>query len=335
MKLHAIAKGLDIPSSRIRVHQMAPHLAARGIELVVHSFPKSFAEQRGLLDALGDADVVLVHKELPTFLKGLWLRRIRKPLVFDFDDAVFMRKRLRKGTYFSHHRMRRFRRMLSIYDAVIAGNEFLAEACQRSELPVLVAPSPVPTDVPRMRERASGESPRVVWVGLGTNLLYVRQLAAPLAELAQRVDFTLVIVSNAALAPSDVPGVRVENVAWTLAGQERELARCDVGIMPLELDSPWSRGKCAYKLLQYMAAALPVVATKVGMNSQVVEHERSGLLVETDAEWTDALARLAADPALGRRLGAAGRARIERDFSYDVIADRWAEFLRTVVARSD
>lgn len=330
MKLHAIAKGLDIPSSRIRVHQMAPHLAERGIELTVHSFPRSFAEQRRLLDALRAADVVLVHKELPTFLKGLWLRRIRKPLVFDFDDAIFLRKRLRKGTYSSHHRMRRFRRMLSIYDAVIAGNEFLADACRESGLPILVAPSSVPTDVPRMRERAAHETPRVVWVGLGTNLLYLRQLAAPLAALARRVEFTLVTVSNAELAASDIPGVRVENVAWTLDGQERELARCDVGVMPLELDSPWSQGKCAYKLLQYMAAGLPVVASRVGMNSQVVEHERSGLLVETDAEWTAALERILGDPALGRRLGDAGRARIERDFSYDRIADLWSDFLRRI-----
>lgn len=331
MKLHAIAKGLDIPSSRIRVHQMAPHLAARGIELVVHPFPRSFAEQRRLLDGLRDADVVLVHKELPTFLKGLWLRRIRKPLVFDFDDAVFLRKRLRKGTYFSHHRMRRFRRMLSIYDAVIAGNAYLADACKESELPLLVAPSPVPTDVPRMRERAVGETPRIVWVGLATNLLYVRQLAAPLAELAKQVDFTLVIVSNAELAASDVPGVRVENVAWSLEGQERELARCDVGIMPLELESPWSRGKCAYKLLQYMAAGLPVVASKVGMNAEVVEHGASGLLVETDADWTAALARILADPALGRRFGETGRTRIDREYSYARVADLWADFLRSRV----
>lgn len=327
MKLHALAKGLDIPSSRIRVHQMAPHLARHGIELVVHPFPKSFAEQRRLLDALRDADVVLVHKELPTFFKGLWLRRIRKPLVFDFDDAIFLRKRLRKGTYFSHHRLRRFRRMLSIYDAVIAGNAYLADACKESELPILVAPSPVPTDVPRMRERVSGESPRIVWVGLGTNLLYVRQLAAPLAALARQSDFTLVIVSNAELAASDVPGVRIENVAWTLDGQERELARCDIGIMPLELESPWSRGKCAYKLLQYMAAGLPVVASKVGMNAEVVEHGSSGLLAETDAEWTSALARLLRDRALGLRFGSQGRARIERDFSYETIATRWAGFL--------
>ncbi len=328
MKLCAIAKGVDIPSSRIRVHQMAPYLARHGIELVVFPFPKSFTEQRRLLDALGDADVVLVHKELPTFLKGLWLRRIRKPLVFDFDDAVFLRKRLRKGTYFSHHRMRRFKRMLSIYDAVIAGNEFLADACRGGGLPLLVAPSPVPTDVPRASERAPNAVPRIAWVGLKSNLLYVRQLAEPLRELAKRLDYRLVVISDGALDAQSMGGVPIENVAWTLEGQERELARCDVGIMPLELDSPWSKGKCAYKLLQYMAAGLPVVATKVGMNAEVVAHEQSGSLVETDAEWVAALERLLRDRELGLRMGSAGRARIERDFSYETIAANWAEFLR-------
>ncbi|MBI5431728.1 MAG: glycosyltransferase family 4 protein [Planctomycetes bacterium] len=327
MKLCAIAKGVDIPSSRIRVHQMAPYLGRHGIELVVHPFPQSFAERRRLQAELAQADVVLVHKELPTFFKSLWLRRIRKPLVFDFDDAVFLRKRLRKGTYFSHHRMRRFKRMLSIYDAVIAGNEFLGDACRASGLPLLVAPSPVPTDVPRASERAPNAVPRIAWVGLGTNLTYLRQLAAPLRELAQRIDYRLVVISNAELDPESMGGVPIENVAWSLAGQERELAKCDVGIMPLELDSPWSKGKCAYKLLQYMAAGLPVVATNVGMNAQVVAHDESGLLVETDADWTAALERLLRDRALGLRLGSAGRARIERDFSYETIAASWAGFL--------
>ncbi|MCE9595948.1 MAG: glycosyltransferase family 4 protein [Planctomycetes bacterium] len=325
MKLHAIAKGLDVPSSRIRVHQMAPYLAKHGIELVVSPFPKSFTERRRLLARLGDADVVMVHKELPTLLESLWLRRIKPPLVFDFDDAVFLRKRLRKGTYFSHHRMRRFRRMLAIYDAVIAGNDYLADACRKSKLPILVAPSPVPTDVPRASERKPNAIPRIAWIGLGTNLLYVRALAAPLRELAKRIDYRLVVISNAELA---IEGVHVENIAWSLEGQERELARCDVGIMPLEIDSPWSQGKCAYKLLQYMASGLPVVATKVGMNAQVVEHETNGLLVSTDAEWTVALERLLRDRTLAAHFGTTGRVRIERRFSYDVVAAQWATFSR-------
>jgi glycosyltransferase involved in cell wall biosynthesis len=330
VKLHAIAKGLDVPSSRIRIHQMAPHLARHGIDLVVSPFPKTFTERRRLLARLGDADVVMVHKELPTLLESLWLRRIKQPLVFDFDDAVFLRKRLRKGTYFSHHRMRRFRRMLSIYDAVIAGNDYLADACRKSKLPILVAPSPVPTDVPLASDRKPNPIPRIAWIGLGSNLLYVRALAAPLRELAKRLDYRLVVISNAELA---IEGVEIENIAWSLEGQERELARCDVGIMPLEIDSPWSQGKCAYKLLQYMAAGLPVVATKVGMNAQVVEHESNGLLVSTDAEWTAALERVLRDRTLATRFGTKARRRIEHDFAYQTLAARWADFLAALAPK--
>lgn len=330
MRLHAISKGLDWPSARIRVHQMTPHLARHGIELEVFPFPKGFAEGRRLRRELARADMVLVHKELPTFARGLWLRRLHRPLIFDFDDAVFLRKRLRKGTYASLHRMRRFRRMLSIYDAVIAGNEFLAAQCRDAGLPLLVAPSPVPTDVPLMGARAPGAVPRIGWIGLATNLAYLRPLHGVLRELARRRDYRLVVISD---RDFELEGVPVENVRWTLAGQEAELAGLDVGVMPLEPESPWSKGKCAYKLLQYMAAGVPVVATRVGMNAEVVEHGASGFLVESDAEWLAAFERLLDDAALRMRAGRIGRERVEREYSYPVVAASWAAFLERLAAQ--
>jgi len=103
----------------------------------------------------------------------------------------------------------------------------------------------------------------------------------------------------------------------------------DIGIMPLP-DSPWARGKCGYKLIQYMACGLPVVASPVGVNRQIVEHGVNGFLAETDDEWREALATLVADPDLRRRMGAAGRKKVEADYSLQVYGPKVAAMLRDV-----
>ena len=133
----------------------------------------------------------------------------------------------------------------------------------------------------------------------------------------------LVVISEES---PDLPGVSIEHIPWSLATQERDLASLDVGVMPLA-DSPWSRGKCAYKLLQYMAAALPVVASPVGMNTQVLVDGENGLAAASEDQWVEALTRLVCDPALSERLGAAGRRTAER-YGYPATAARWDPFLR-------
>jgi glycosyltransferase involved in cell wall biosynthesis len=105
----------------------------------------------------------------------------------------------------------------------------------------------------------------------------------------------------------------------------------DIGVMPLP-DTPWERGKCGYKLIQYMACGKPVVASPVGVNSEIVRHGESGFLAETDAEWEEALTMLAADPGLRQRMGAAGRRRVEEEYSLQVQAPRLIELICSMVA---
>jgi glycosyltransferase involved in cell wall biosynthesis len=330
MKLAMITGATEISSSRIRVHQMVPWLEELGIRCRLHAYPENAAERRRLRLELRDADLVLLHKRLPSFAHGLWLRGIGRPIVFDYDDAVFLRQHKKRGGFGSLRRSRRFRRAVAISSGVIAGNDYLASRAG-SNRPVLVAPSPVPIDVPQMHERAPNDVLRVGWVGLALNLGYVAALEPALRELASRRRFRLVIVSN---ADNVAPGIEVENVRWTLERQEAEIARFDVGIMPLELDSPWSKGKCAYKLLQYMAGGVPVVGSRVGMNAQVIEDGVNGFLVESDAQWVAVLERLLDDAQLRARIGRAGRRTAVERFSYPVVARAWADFLARVLAAS-
>ncbi|MGA9469887.1 MAG: glycosyltransferase family 4 protein, partial [Candidatus Macondimonas sp.] len=122
-------------------------------------------------------------------------------------------------------------------------------------------------------------------------------------------------------------GVDVERLPWQLDAEAEMLRRCDIGVLPLD-DTPWERGKCGYKLIQYMACAKPVVASPVGVNRQLVEPGVNGYLATTSADWTRALNQLREDAALRARLGEAGRARVAADYDLQVTAPQLANLLR-------
>jgi glycosyltransferase involved in cell wall biosynthesis len=235
---------------------------------------------------------------------------------------------LHDGRYRSATRQRRFSRALRLADAFVCGNDYLASFCRAAAKPVLVSPSPVPLDVPRAMPDAHSGPTRIGWIGAPHNLVELAPLAPALRDLARRHRFVVSVISEASL---EMEGVEVEHVPWTLASQEAEIARLEVGVMPL-VDSPWTRGKCSYKLLQYMAAGVPVVASPVGMNTQVVTHAENGLLADSPSDWTRALGALLEDPALARRLGAAGRRTVEQRYGYPPQVAAWRALLADLIS---
>jgi glycosyltransferase involved in cell wall biosynthesis len=332
LKLALVYKDAQMPSSRVRALNMAPHLRARGVACECWEYPDGALALRQLLRKLEDADLVVLQKRFPTLVESVLWRGLRARVVFDVDDAVMLRQRPRNGSYESPGRMRRFRRTLSLCDGVICGNEYLASFARGSNRPILVAPSPVPVDVPLHGADRRAESERgllrIGWIGTRSNLPSLEPLAQVLRSLSQRRELVLRVISNAEFS---APGVRVENVRWSSEGQARELAELDVGVMPME-DTPWSRGKCAYKLLQYMAARVAAVASPVGMNRELVRHGENGMLASTPSEWSAALESLCGDDALRDSIAGAGRATILRDFSYERIAQLWIAFFEELLA---
>ena len=189
-----------------------------------------------------------------------------------------------------------------------------------------ILPSAVPSDVPQ-HSPAGGGPLRVGWIGRASNLRYLAPLARALRRVAERTPLELVIVSDAAL---ELHGVETRFVPWSLAREAREVAAFDVGVMPLALAGPWSRGKCAYKLLQYMAAGVPAVASRVGMNETVIRHGENGWLASDEDDWVEALSSLASDPEAAARMGRAGRATVEASYSIEAVAAQLARFLDTL-----
>lgn len=278
----------------------------------------------------GSADVIWLEKDaLPWLPAGLELALLgtRVPLVLDYDDAVFHQ--------YDEHRLPWVRRLLEPKHpalmrraaCVVAGNDYIANfaraaGAHRVEvLPTVVdleryTPSPAPAVPP------AGPA-HVGWVGQRATSSFLRALAPVFQTLAREgtARFTAIGIDAAAL------GLPMDSLPWAEATEAEDIARLDIGIMPL-VDAPFERGKCGYKLIQYMACGLPVVASPVGVNRQIVEHGVNGFLADTPEAWATALRTLCQDPALRARMGAAGRRKVEQQYCLQVTAPRLVQILR-------
>ncbi|MCU0726897.1 MAG: glycosyltransferase, partial [Planctomycetes bacterium] len=246
-------------------------------------------------------------------------------LVFDLDDAVMVRPSGRRFQW-SFARAVRFARMVRISRLYLAGNSYLASRAPRWGAVVL---RPTPVDLPRFAPRGphAGRGRVVGWVGTAATLPYLHGARPALRSLAaRRPDLVLRVIGP---KPAGFEGVAVEHVPFVEETEAAALRDLDVGILPLP-DDPWTRGKCAFKGLLYMACGLPVVASPTGMNAEVVADGETGFLAGTDADFADRIERLLDDPGLRTDFGAAGRRRVEERYSNDVLTPKLACVLRSL-----
>lgn len=335
--------------NRLRIEQYGGPLREFGIELIVSSFfddaayrvlyrhghmtLKIFAGLRGIGRRLRDLarlrrfDLVVIYRESapmgpPIFERILGLLGI--PFVFDFDDAIFL-----GPIHPANRRWARFRDPSRVAQAarraraVIAGNDYLAEWARGHNPNVTVLTTPVDTDRHQpAQDHASGGPLVLGWVGSSTTAPYLSLLDEPLTQLASRRELVVRVVGGEYTHPA----VPVESVPYDLEREPADLASFDIGLLP-EPDDAWTRGKGAFKALLYMATGIPVVASNVGVNVDVIRDGETGYCVDSPEEWVAAIDRLAADPALRARLGSAGRDRIERFYSLRALAPRFAAVL--------
>lgn len=318
----------SLPSLRHRVGAAVPVLEGRGWQVHVHELPRRPWLGRVLSRraALRQSRLLVLAKVKLSPPELHVLRRTGVPVVFELDDAIHLRRPRRPDLepQRSWLRTAKFAATCRLARVVVVGNEVLAGTARRWARRVEVVPTPVELD--RYPERAPADRrPRtLVWIGLPENLDQLETLRPVVGRLAREVpDLALRVVCSRF---PDWPEVRVEGVPWTAEGEPEALASAGVGLMPL-VDNEWTRGKCAFKLLQYMASGLPCVASPVGANAGVVEEGGSGLLASTPEQWEGALRRLLGDPQLCLRMGRAGRERVRRDFDLRVVIPRLADLL--------
>jgi glycosyltransferase involved in cell wall biosynthesis len=181
-----------------------------------------------------------------------------------------------------------------------------------------VIPTCVETTVwaPSTRPRRDGP-PVIGWIGTPTTTPYLMGLQDVLGALAKEQEFVLRV--SGSVSPIEMRGVRIENEPWSLQREIELFNTCDIGVYPLPNDE-WTLGKCGFKAIQFMACGVPVVASPVGVNNQIIEDGVSGLLANSEADWRDALRALLTDAELRRRIGSAGRRRIEASYSLQTTA---------------
>jgi len=283
-------------------------------------------------------DLVWIEKEALPWMP-LWLERgllSGIPYMLDYDDAIFHNYDLHRNPLVRRVYGKRLDRLMAGAALVIGGNRYLAQRAKDAGaawvevLPTVIdlARYPYPFDATGQVRIASSEAsravPRIVWIGSPSTVRYLQLIREPLQMLATRQPFILYVIGGGAF---ELPGVQVKALPWSETSEVAAISAGDVGIMPL-LDSPWERGKCGYKLIQYMACGLPVVAADVGVNREIVKPGVNGCLVRSMQEWMDALAMLLDDTPLRVRWGLAARHSVEQYYCIERTAPQLVQWLR-------
>jgi glycosyltransferase involved in cell wall biosynthesis len=342
-------------SQRYRLEQWRPDLIALGVDVTTHHLiddpdlipglwrrPPRGAAVRGVIgaglrrvrDALRlDADVVIVHREATLLGPPVveWLLARRRPLIVDFDDAIWLPP-AGAGAWSLAAALRmpgKLNWTLRWAAGASAGNRYLADHARRYLRDVAIVPSTI--DVRRTYTTVRRHGPvsplTLGWTGSHSTAPYLEAILPQLDSLRRTLAIRLRVIGAAVRHPS----LDIECVPWQPGSEVADLLGIDVGLMPLP-DDPWTRGKCGLKALQYMALGIPPVVAAVGVNREIVEDGRNGLLVTDPSGWEAAITRLA-EPTMRATIGAAARRTVEERYSSGIAAERLLRLSESVIAR--
>lgn len=348
MKVLFLTAGSQVPSSRFRVLQFLEPFSARGVECTVRSaygdryndyLDRPWSAAYKLLSRAkraahtldgGQFDIIFLQRtSFPyTALPEVVVSRFNSRIIFDYDDAIFLGP---SGRH-SWSRRRTFDQVVRVSAHVVAGNGYLAE---RARAPEKTSVIPTVIDTYRYRPLKAAKRPDgsvvVGWMGTSSNFRYLEAIVPELLDaLDQLPTARLRIVSNASFAPL-LGHPRVEHARWSEDQELNDLRSFDIGLMPL-VDDRWTRGKCGFKMIQYMAVGVPVIASAVGANREIFRGSGAGYLVDAPGQWAEALRRLAGEPALRQAQGQAGREHVCRSYSIESVIDRYLEIFAAVAA---
>ena len=352
--------GMDEPCSRVRALQYFPGLALEGIEPHAHALlsdagwhriirstrltgvvlARVYSERINSIARLltesknleSYAAVVILRTLLPKFVQSLLLQKNDR-LIYDFDDAVWlpppaMRSNILRKLLLPS-RAGSFHRLLSASRAVITASPILADYAGKFNANVSLIYSSVDTQrvVPRGGAADAGLV-TIGWMGTPSNLSYVDAMSEALNHVCAKFPNVRIRLVG---GPPNALGVhgQFEVAEWSLDREVVDLQSFDIGIMPVP-DDPVARAKGGYKLFQYMAVGIPCVASPIGINSDIVQHGKTGFLASTPEEWESSLHALVADPKLRREMGHAGRDRVQEYYSAAAMLPRLVNVIKAV-----
>jgi len=322
-------------SSRLRSYQYFPFLEEKGISVTVSPFfdedylinlysGKRIAKLKLLkfyltrfrtLFSIYNYDRIVIEKELfPYFFS--WFEKVLHLLevkyVVDYDDAIFHNYDLSANKLISFLLKNKINNVMKYSGCVVAGNSYLAKRAKDSGAgKVVVLPTVIDVNAYNVKKKDANSKIVIGWIGSPSTFKYVKKYTAVFSKLLHNQNVELHIVG----ATEDLGlGTNVKYLKWTEEREAHLISQFDIGIMPLE-NTPWELGKCAYKLIQYMGCSVPVVASAVGMNNEVVDEGINGFLVHSEEQWLDRLNQLIEDSELRESLGKKGRIKVESEYS--------------------
>lgn len=340
-------------SSRLRSYQYLPFMREHGIELEIaplldDDYVRDLYSGKGrrMLGILGaylgrvrrllrarTFDLVWIEKELfpmlPAWGEGL-LGILGIPYMVDYDDAIFHNYDLHPSRIVRSCLGTKIDQVMKWAAVVIVGNDYLGERARHAGAK-RVENLPTVVDLNRYQvvPKPQGAPFTIGWIGSPATAKYIRLIQPALSEVCRDGKACVVLVGSGPVELADVP---VAVLPWSEDSEVASIQGFDVGIMPLP-DEPWERGKCGYKLIQYMACGRPVIASPVGVNQQIVEHGVNGFLASGTTDWVKALNELRDNVTLREAMGRAGRSKVEKQYCVQVTAPRLVEIVRDAAGR--
>lgn len=322
----------ETPSSRIRIINLLPFLKERGLVVDVQEIEKNRFRRIKQFINCRKYDVVVLQKKMFSFLEVKLLRKCCRKLIYDVDDAIY----LKAGScstdpkkHYNRKREFRFRTIIKSCDGVITSNKILQSKVKsiRPDMDVAVIPSAVEVEELEQKKNFKiSSTPMIGWIGTEKTQRYLEYILPALKKVNKIAPFILNVISS--VAPS-YDGLEVKFTPWDVKGQYEELQKCDIAIMPLSPD-PFSEGKAAYKLLQYMACGVPSVCSAVGMNIDVSDNDKYCLCANGFDEFADKVVLLLGDESKRKELSSLGHKLVEDSYSQDVVSRKLYNYVKKI-----
>ncbi len=323
---------INYAPTRVRVLQFLPYLEKNGLDYKLEELPygnlidkiRFYLKNKNRLE---NCDVIFITRKVLSPIEIKYLKSFKKKLIFDFDDATYLKD---DGTI-SLSRKIRFQYFLKNLDLVIAGNKYLANDVIKYNQNVIVLPSVVKTEGIPVKDYSSVEvnnKIKIGWIGTKDNLKsHIPPIADILKKLASEYNIEFRIICDTSLK---IEGVNVKFIPWGLETQEKEIAKLDIGIMPL-VNNPITWRKCGYKLLQYMAAGIPSIASAIGVNKEIIDHGVNGFLANDFYEFYKYFKILIENPQLRKEMGLKAREKVKKFYSLEKFGEKFVKILENIL----
>ncbi len=331
----------EAPSQRFRFEQYFHLLKENDCDIETHSFLsektwnllyhkssffsktlgilQSFFQRFLLLFRLKKFDYIFIHREAsmigPPFFEWFIAKVLRRKYIYDFDDAIWLPNYSKQ-----HEKLQRLKfygkvkNIIRWADQVTVGNHFLKEFALKYNDNVSVIPTTIDlVNVHTLDCNHNSLPVNIGWTGTHTTLNYLEDLLPVLEELEKDYEFTFTVISN---HPPNFYLKSLRFVQWNKETEIEDLAKIQIGLMPLE-DNDWSKGKCGFKALQYMALGIPAVVSPIGVNTSIVEDGKNGYLCDNPTAWKNCLEKLIQSKELRMEIGKAGKITVRKHFSVE------------------